>query len=181
MLVIKDLHLHLEVCGQNASYISKKTTENQLLNCIQEYIQEQIIDEIKSQAIGAKFNIQADEVTDVRNIEQLTLRLRYVKNGKPAERHIEYIMSESITGAALCEDIQQTLIKLELNLQNSVSQTYDGADKFSGQMKGCASLFEKTVLHAQYFHSSDHDLKLALCHTCHGIPEVRNMLTCLLV
>ena len=45
-------------------------------------------------------------------------------------------------------------------------------------MKGCASLFQKTVPHAQYFYCSIHDLNLALCHTCHGIPEVRNMLTC---
>ena len=87
-------------------------------------------------------------------------------------------MCESITGAALCEDIQQTLIKLKLNLQNSVSQTYDGAANFSGQMKGCVSLFQKTVPNAQYFHCSNHDLNLALCHTCFGIPEVRNMLTC---
>ena len=41
-----------------------------------------------------------------------------------------------------------------------------------------ASLFQKTIPHAQYFHCSNHDLNLALCDTCHGIPEVRNMLTC---
>ena len=103
------------------------------------------------------------------------LLLRYVKNGKPVERLIEYIMCESITAAALCEDIQQTLIKLKLNLQNSVSQTYDGVANFSGQMKVCASLFHKTVPQAQYFHHSDHDLNLALCHTSHGMPEVRDM------
>ena len=97
---------------------------------------------------------------------------------KPVKRLIEYIMCEPITGAALCEDIQQTLIKLKLNLQNSVFQTYDDAANFSGQMMGCTSLFQKTDHHAHYFHCSNHDLNLALCHTCHVIHEVRNMLTC---
>ena len=114
----------------------------------------------------------------MNNREQLALLLRYVKNGKPVERFIEYIMCESATGAALYEDIQQTLIKLKLNLQNLVSQASDGAANFSGQMKGCASLFQKTVPHAQYFHCSNHDLNLALCHTYHGIPDIKDMLTC---
>ena len=33
----KDLQQHLEICGQNASYISK-TTQNELLDSIKEYI-----------------------------------------------------------------------------------------------------------------------------------------------
>ena len=50
-------------------------------------------------------------------------------------------MHGSITGAALCEDIQQTLTKLKIYLLNSVSQAYDGAANLSSQMKVCASLF----------------------------------------
>ena len=49
---------------------------------------------------------------------------------------------------------------------------------FSGQIKGCAALFQQTVPHATYFHCSNHDLNLALCHTCKDIPEIRNMLSC---
>ena len=60
-------------------------------------------------------------------------------------------MHESITGATLCESIQQKLIKLKLNLQNSVFMTYDYAAYFNGQIKGCASLFQKNVPHAQHF------------------------------
>ena len=48
--------------------------------------------------------------------------------------------------AALCEDIQQKLIKLKLNLQNSVSQTFDGAANFSDQMKGVLHCFRKLSL-----------------------------------
>ncbi|MCG8625824.1 MAG: DUF4371 domain-containing protein, partial [Proteobacteria bacterium] len=101
----------------------------------------------------------------------------YVKDGKPIERLIEYIECHSITGAALCEDIKGTLLKLNLRLEDTVSQTYDGAANFSGHIKGCAKLFQATVEHAQYFHCSNHDLNLALCHTCNDVPEIRNMLS----
>ena len=60
---------HLETCGKNASYISK-TTQNELLECIKEYIHDIIVDEISSQEIGSKYGMQADEVTDVSNSEQ---------------------------------------------------------------------------------------------------------------
>ena len=128
--------------------------------------------------IGPKFGIQADEVTDISNSKQLGLVLRYVKNGKPIERLIEYIECESITGEALCEDIKQTILKLNLKLEDTVSQAYDRAANFGGDTKGCASRFQSIVPHAEYFHCSNHDLNLALCHTCHDTLEIRNMINC---
>ena len=94
------------------------------------------------------------------------------------ERLVEYILCGSITGPLLCDDIQQTLINLKLSLQDTISWTYDGAANFSDHMKGCAALFQKTLPHAQYFHCSNHDLNLGLCHTCHDIAEIKNMLGC---
>ena len=87
-------------------------------------------------------------------------------------------MCESITGTALCEDIQQSLRNLQLNLHNTVSQTYGGAASFSGHIKGCAALFHKSLSHARYFHGNNHDLNLALCHSCKDVQEIRNMLGC---
>ena len=98
------LQEHLEMCCKKASYTSE-TTQNECLECIRQYIQDKIIVNIKTQSIGPKFSIQADEVTDMSNNEQMGLILRYVKDGKPNERLVECIMCESITGAALSEDI----------------------------------------------------------------------------
>ena len=98
------LQEHLEMCSKKVSYIPK-TKQNELLESTRHYVQDQIIDEIKAQSIGPKFSVQADDVTDMSNKEQIGLTLRYVKDGNPIERLVEYIMCESITGAALCEDI----------------------------------------------------------------------------
>lgn len=69
------LHDHLTSCQQNASYISK-TTQNELLDCIKEYIQQVIIEVIRQQPDGAYFGLSADEVTDCSNWEQLGIVLR---------------------------------------------------------------------------------------------------------
>ena len=113
---------HLETASKNASYISK-TTQNQLLDCVKEYVEEIIISEIRAQKIGPKFAIPTDEVKDIRNHEQLRLVLRYLKNGQPIERLIEYIECESINGETLCEDIKNTLLRLTLRLEDTVLQT----------------------------------------------------------
>ena len=61
---------------QKASYIPK-TTQDELLECIRQYAEDQIIDEIKAQSVGPKFSVQADEITDMSSREQMGLILRY--------------------------------------------------------------------------------------------------------
>ena len=88
------------MCNKNASYTSK-TTQNDLLGCIKDYIQEQIVFDVKSQEVWPFYGIMADEVTDTSNWEQLGLVLCYVKNGHPEERFLEFVMCENITGEAI--------------------------------------------------------------------------------
>ena len=76
--------------------------------------------DIKEQPVGPMFSIQADEVTDISYKEQMALLLRYLKDGKPIERLVQYILCESITRVALCEDIQRTLSGLNLDLHDTV-------------------------------------------------------------
>ena len=64
------LKQHLEISAKNAKYTSK-TTQNDLLLCIKRYIQGKIIDKVKAQQHGPLFGVQADEVTDVSNKEEI--------------------------------------------------------------------------------------------------------------
>ena len=70
------LEQHLASCAKNASYTSK-TTQNELLLCIKEFMQEAIVHEVKDQTFGHYYGIQCDEVRDSSNWEQLGLVLRY--------------------------------------------------------------------------------------------------------
>jgi hypothetical protein len=64
------LQQHCQSGKKNAMYFSK-TAQNELLDCVRQVIQEQIVAEVKQQPFGAKFGVMADEVTDCANTEQL--------------------------------------------------------------------------------------------------------------
>lgn len=93
----KILEEHLKICAKNATYTSK-TSQNDLLFCIKEYIQEKIVKDVNEQVIGPYYGFQCDEVTDVSNWEQLGIVIRYVKENKPVERLLEFVSCEKITG-----------------------------------------------------------------------------------
>ena len=65
---------------------------------------------------GGFLGIGADEVTDTSNWEQLGLVVRYVYNGEPLERLVEYTAEcDSYTGQAICNHIVQAQINLRLD------------------------------------------------------------------
>ena len=74
------LHNHLETCAGNSTYISK-TTQNALLECIKNYIQGKIVDEVNQQQFGL-----VAEVTGSANWEQLGIVVQYVKDDRSIER-----------------------------------------------------------------------------------------------
>ena len=166
-----ELHDHLETCARNATYISK-TSQNELLQCIKKYIQEVIVQQVKDG--GGFFGIGADEVTDTSNWEQLGLVVRYLHNGEPVEKLVEYIECESCTGVAICNHIVQALINLELDPKMCRAQTYDGAGNMAGCQNGCAKQFQKVSPRALYLHCASHELNLALSHAS-KVAEICNM------
>ena len=172
-----DSHLgeHLETCARNATYISK-TSQKELFLCMEKYIQGKIVKEIKSG--GGFYGIEADEVTDTSNWEQIGLVVRYIHNEKPTEKLIEYFECESCTGKCISEKIIATLLKLELDPKLCRAQTYDGAGNMAGRQNGCAKKIQEVSPRALYYHCASHELNLALCHAC-KVPEIHN-LVCLL-
>ncbi|XP_035660282.1 52 kDa repressor of the inhibitor of the protein kinase-like [Branchiostoma floridae] len=156
---------HLETCARNATYISK-TSQNQLLECIKQYILETIVKDITSQPFGPHYGIMADEVTDVSNWEQLGLLVRYTKDQKPVERLLMFSECEKITGRALCDTIAADLAGVNLDPANCRAQCFDGAGNMAGVRNGCAANFKEIATRAPYFHCASHDLNLALCKAC---------------
>ena len=98
------LETHLKECSKRFTYTSK-TTQNELLYCIGEIFQREIVAEVHSHSdtTQAFFGIQADEVTDISNWEQLGIIVRYLKEKKVVERLLAFTDCESITGKSICE------------------------------------------------------------------------------
>lgn len=159
------LEQHLASCAKNASYTSK-TTQNELLLCIKEFMQEAIVNEVKDQIFGHYYGIQCDEVRDSSNWEQLGLVLRYTKDRKPVERVLEFISCEDISGQVLCTKIIESLTNVGLDTQLCRSQTMDGAGNMAGKYNGCAAKFTEHSPRATYHYCCSHDLNLVLCKSC---------------
>ena len=96
------LRSHLETCKKNATYISK-TTKNSLLDCIRDFFQGQIIEQVMSQDSGPFYGLVADEVTDSANWEQLGIVVRYMKDNIPVEKLLEYVKCEDIRGETIAD------------------------------------------------------------------------------
>ena len=75
----KDLKNFVMTCKQNATYLSK-SSQNELLLCIKEYIQQEIVIDIKNQNDSHFFRLSANKVTDIFNWEQLGINVHYMKD-----------------------------------------------------------------------------------------------------
>jgi len=128
----EDLKMHLQTCPKTATYISK-TTQNDLLQCIADFIQGKIVQEVKGQAAGSYYAVIADEVTDISNWEQLGIVLRYVRNNAPVERLLGYVNCAGITGEEIAERIIHFLSQVGLDTDRCRCQTYDDS---AGNMAG---------------------------------------------
>ena len=115
-----------------------KTTQNDLLLCIKEYIQHEIVKEIKNQPV---YSLSADEVAGVSNWEQLGMIVRYTKDCCPVEKLLEYVRCEGIKGTSIANDLITTLKDAGLDVMICQSQAYDGAGNMSGKSKGVAVVF----------------------------------------
>jgi len=92
----------LEGPGKRNKYTSPGI-QNQIIEACNKLILNKIVDKInKSQC----FSILADETTDVSNIEQLSLCVRYVDNNNMLnEDFIQFIAIHSLTGLDLATSI----------------------------------------------------------------------------
>ena len=166
---------HLGKAPRNATYVSKNA-QNDLLDCIKEYIQDVIVQEISNQEIGPKFAIMADEVTDVSDWEQLGLLVRYTRNNTLVERLLQFSKCKAIKGNDICETIVSSLKEVGLDPKNCRAQNYDGAGNMAGSKSGAAAQFNAIEGNdAPYLHCASHDLNLVLCHAC-KVPTILCMI-----
>ena len=103
-----DLKEYMLSSKRNTTYLSK-TSQNDLLACVKEYIQQAIVKEIKRQNEDPYFELSADEVIDVSNWEWLSVIIRYIKNFRPVEKQLENVICDDIRGRSLATSLIKTI------------------------------------------------------------------------
>jgi len=101
-------------------------------------LEKSIVTEVKEARF---FSLLADETTDASAKEQLTICLRYVKDGSICERFFGLREASDLTGSGLANQLRATLTTAGIPVSYMVGQGYDGAAAMSGCKNGCKSTF----------------------------------------
>ncbi|CAH1108343.1 unnamed protein product [Psylliodes chrysocephalus] len=93
-------------------------------------------------------SIALDETTDVANLSQLYIVMRYVLNGIPQERFLGFLdVTSERTADALFEIVCYIISSLECG-SKLVVQSYDGAAVMAGHLGGLQAKVKEKFKHA---------------------------------
>ena len=135
------------------------------------------IDIPRSTQNGVFYTIMADEVTDSSNQEQFVLCLRWVgEDLNPHEELIGLHVIPNICLDTLVACIQDTLIRMNLSIQNCRGQYYDGASNMAGSKSGVATQIKTEEPRAIFTHCYGHSLQLAVGEAVKGIKNLKDTL-----
>ena len=166
------LKKHLETASKNGLYISK-TIQNEMITTSGDIIRNKILQNVRQACF---FSIIADEATDVANVEQLSISVRFVDGETVCEKFLAFLKCEKgVTGEALADTIPQQLVEWQLHPHLLRGQAYDGAGAMAGKSKGVAARICTKYPKALYTHCASHRLNLCVVKCC-SIKEVSNMM-----
>uniref|UniRef100_A0A8D8VVN1 Zinc finger MYM-type protein 1 n=1 Tax=Cacopsylla melanoneura TaxID=428564 RepID=A0A8D8VVN1_9HEMI len=150
---------------------TSKTTQDELLQCMLEVCQEQIVSEITESEFLA---VMADDTTDVTGNTQTVIVFRYQLHGTVYERFWGYFNPEDETAEGLSECIGNELKKVLKNDSHKlIAQTYDGASVMSGEKQGVQKKIQDIYKYAYYIHCYTHQVNLVMKNVTSSIRSVR--------
>jgi len=112
------------------------------------------------------FTVMIDESTDIANVEQVVLVIRWVDNALDAhEEFVGLYQTDSLEAKALVTIIKDTILRFNLKLEICRGQCYDGASVMSGIKTGVAKQISDQEPRAVFTHCYGHSLNLAVGDT----------------
>ena len=170
----KDARLHsiAKSMPKNAKYTSPDI-QNEVINIMARMVQEVIVKECTVSDIG-RFCIKCDETRDATNIEDMSVVLRYVKEGVTVERLLSVVDMKAVDANSITEAIIQELKSHSLDPARILSQCYDGASVMSGSKGGVQKLLQEKLGKAiPYVHCLNHQLHLVVVHAMEAVPQAK--------
>lgn len=170
------LEVAIDAMPRNATYLSPMV-QNEIIDTCGEIVQKTVVEKVKKASI---FSILADETSDVSQVEQLSISVRYVdeSEGNPKVRVREdflgFLPVHDLTGQALADVLLGFLRNVDLDPANLRGQGYDGASNMSGQFRGVQAIICQQFPLALYTHCNAHVLSLVCAKSC-DLPAFRKM------
>lgn len=121
------------------------------------------------------YSIMVDSTQDVAVMDQLTICVRYVVQGKVYERLLEMTVVDDSSGQALYERITSELEKYGILASNIVACSFDGANNMKGFYNGLQAHFKKANKNIIYTHCMAHVLNLVVADSTVNLQQAENL------
>jgi len=159
--------------AQNAKYMSP-LIQNEVIDLMARMVQDAVVQECQDSDVKW-YSIKCDETRDSCNVEDMSIVIRYVINGKPVEYMISMIKVAEVDAKSLTQSLLGELQNLRLDPAYILSQCYDGASVMSGAKGGVQKILQDTLNRKiPYVHCYSHQLHLVVAHAMEAEAKVKN-------
>ena len=166
--ILPDLHRNAK--SKIAKYTSA-TIQNEVIHLIAKQIKNVLLP-------SSYYAVICDETMDLSRKEMLALCLRKVDDTlRVHEKFFGFHRAKLQSAEGIFNTIKDALVlELNLDLQQMVGQSYDGAATMSGKKTGVAKRFIDQVPYAVFIHCYAHKLNLALQDATAKLKSVSDVL-----
>lgn len=162
----------MDTSPANATYTSNATA-TELLTAVSQWITNNIFDRARSSKFLA---ILADESTDIRTRNELSVCFRFVENGIPVETFLRLKQVQSTQAESIKQAIKEILLSANIPLERVYWMAFDGAANMSGRTNGVqAKLKAELLVNAHYIHCRSHLLNLAAANVARDIKPLHGI------
>ncbi|XP_064614032.1 protein FAM200B-like [Liolophura sinensis] len=170
----EDLRWHCQSSAKNATYLSSTSVEEFLcaINCC---LETDLLDKL---ACCSGFTILADESTDEKDREQLTIFIRYVDRitHKVSEEYLSIVQIKADkTAGSLFTEVMGVLKQKGLEPKEIRFTGFDGTNTMSGEKNGLQRRIRHISPHAIYQNCRNHKLALVFVHIMKKFPLLQQL------
>lgn len=145
--------------------------QNELIDCISEYLQDHVKNEIKDAVF---FSIQVDDATDICQKSQCSIIVRYVNSKrKSVERFLGFYDVSANRSAENLFEVLDSILKEFSYETKLIAQCYDGASVRTGHLSDLQNKIKDKSSQAVFVHCMSHRLNLVLQQSCKRIFKCR--------
>lgn len=160
-----------KVMPRNATYRSPEI-QNEIIDTLADMVMKDVAEDVNSTSTK-RYTLLADGARDKNNVENISVGVRFVKEGKCMESLVRMPHTTELDAEALTEVICSTLEYAGIPLDNVITQCYDGASVMSGDKSGVQRrIQEKIGRQVPYVHCYDHRIHLIVISLVSFIQDI---------
>lgn len=151
---------HMQNCGNrgkgSTSYLSANIC-NEFINIMGQQVLTTIVNELKA---AKYYSISVDSTPDLSHVDQLTFIARYVKDGEPIERFLQFLPMEEHKAQYIAATVLNFLESLDIPIKDCRGQSYDNAPNMAGKYSGLQTRIKEKCEFAIFVPCATHSLNL---------------------